>query len=118
MKDPIILNGVSLDELFETFYNAAKKAIREESERKPQKEKLNAQEAADLLRIAKPTVYAYARDRVIPSYREGKRLFFKRSELVAQDPILSGQGDRQPTNAELERLAQQHVQNTPLNLAS
>lgn len=43
---------------------------------------LTVQEASDLLCIAKPTLYTRVSRQEIPHFKQGKRLLFKRSELV------------------------------------
>lgn len=43
---------------------------------------LNLQEACDLLCISKPTIYGLTSRRKIPFHKRGKRLLFKRSELL------------------------------------
>ena len=47
------------------------------------KEDLTIDEAAALLGVKKPTVYTYVSKKLIPSYKPGKHLIFKRSELLA-----------------------------------
>jgi excisionase family DNA binding protein len=52
----------------------------------PQREASNImdiQEAAAFLNLALPTLYAKTSKRIIPHYKQGKKLLFKRSELVA-----------------------------------
>src|SRR5689334_22491020 len=44
---------------------------------------LNVQEAAALLNIAVATLYGKTSDRLIPHYKHGKKLMFKKSELIA-----------------------------------
>lgn len=43
---------------------------------------LTVQEASDLLCIAKPTLYAKVSKREVPHFKRGKKLLFKRSDLV------------------------------------
>lgn len=42
---------------------------------------LNADEAASYLSITKSTLYKHTADRKIPHYKNGKKLYFKRTEL-------------------------------------
>ena len=44
---------------------------------------LTADEAAQLLRIRKAQVYAYARDGVVPSVRVGRTVRFNRKQLLS-----------------------------------
>ncbi|WP_133259497.1 helix-turn-helix domain-containing protein [Pseudochryseolinea flava] len=44
---------------------------------------LNVQEAAALLSLAVPTLYEKTSTRIIPHYKHGKKLLFKKSELLA-----------------------------------
>jgi excisionase family DNA binding protein len=39
-------------------------------------------EAAEFLRLSKPTIYGLTHRRKIPSYRQGKQLYFFKSELL------------------------------------
>ncbi|MDQ6482568.1 helix-turn-helix domain-containing protein [Dyadobacter sp. LHD-138] len=43
---------------------------------------LTVQEASDLLCIAKPTLYAKVSKREVPHFKRGKKLLFKKSDLV------------------------------------
>ncbi|WP_254413220.1 helix-turn-helix domain-containing protein [Dyadobacter diqingensis] len=43
---------------------------------------LTVEEAADLLCIAKPTLYAKVSKREVPHFKRGKKLLFKKSDLV------------------------------------
>lgn len=44
---------------------------------------LNVQEAAALLNLAVPTLYEKTSSKLIPHYKHGKKLMFKKSELLA-----------------------------------
>jgi excisionase family DNA binding protein len=44
---------------------------------------LNVQEAAALLNLAVATLYEKTSDKVVPHYKHGKKLLFKKSELLA-----------------------------------
>jgi excisionase family DNA binding protein len=44
---------------------------------------LNVQEAAALLNLAVATIYEKTSERLIPHYKHGKKLLFKKSELLA-----------------------------------
>lgn len=44
---------------------------------------MNVQEAAALINLAIPTLYEKTSKRIIPHYKHGKKLLFKKSELLA-----------------------------------
>ena len=44
---------------------------------------MNVQEAAALVNLAVPTLYEKTSKRIIPHYKHGKKLLFKKSELLA-----------------------------------
>lgn len=44
---------------------------------------LTVEDACEVLCVKKSTLYSLVSRRVIPSYKQGKRLFFKRQELVS-----------------------------------
>src|SRR6218665_250201 len=44
---------------------------------------MNVQEAAALINLAIPTLYEKTSSRIIPHYKHGKKLLFKKSELLA-----------------------------------
>lgn len=44
---------------------------------------MNIQEAAALINLAIPTLYEKTSKRIIPHYKHGKKLLFKKSELLA-----------------------------------
>jgi excisionase family DNA binding protein len=44
---------------------------------------MNVQEAAALLNLAVATLYEKTSERIIPHYKHGKKLLFKKSELLA-----------------------------------
>ena len=47
-----------------------------------EKEILNADEAAELLNLAKQTIYSLTSKRTIPHFKKQKLIYFKRSELL------------------------------------
>src|SRR5690606_9752403 len=46
------------------------------------KEDLDIEEAANLLNKSKSTIYSYVSKNIIPHYKQGSTLWFKRSELM------------------------------------
>lgn len=61
---------------------------------------LNADGAADLLKVAKPTLYNLVSKRKIPHLKSGKRLLFYRSELLEH----LNEGRRQTRDKEILEL--------------
>lgn len=74
----------------------------EEKKREP--EFIGIDEACELLGKARATVYSLVSKRAVPSYKRGKRLYFKKDELLSW--IESG---RRKTDAELEIEAERHA---------
>lgn len=62
---------------------------------------LTVEQTAQLLHLSKKTIYERVRARTLPFYRDGKRILFKRSELLA---YLDTQ--KVSTLTELNRMAQ------------
>jgi len=44
---------------------------------------LNVNQIADYLSVSKATIYKYTADRIIPHFKRGKRLYFKKSDVEA-----------------------------------
>lgn len=53
------------------------------TELKPENEIISIEEACDLLNLAKPTIYTRTSKGTIPHFKRGKKLYFRRSELLA-----------------------------------
>lgn len=77
------------DQLHETIENALRKVLAERAKsventlnRKEQKEILSIEEVCELLNLAKPTIYGLTSRRELPFFKTGKKLYFKRSELL------------------------------------
>lgn len=49
----------------------------------PQKEILSIAEACELLNLAKQTIYTHTSKGTLPHFKRGKKLYFRRSELLA-----------------------------------
>lgn len=69
-------------------------------------------EACSIIGKAKPTVYALVRKRLIPCYKNGKKLYFFEDELLAW--IESG---RKKTVQEIEQQAKEFVVNKRMAVA-
>jgi excisionase family DNA binding protein len=72
-----------------------------------QKDFLNIQEAAEFLNLAVPTIYGLVSKREIPSLKIGKKLAFKRLDLIAL--LETG---RRNTKKELIALGEQSLKKT------
>jgi excisionase family DNA binding protein len=69
-----------------------------------QDEILNANQAAKLLNIAKPTLYSKTSRQEIPFFKRGKKLLFRKSELIQW--IENG---KHRSKAELDRMANDYL---------
>lgn len=65
---------------------------------------LDAEQAADFLNMALPTLYEKTCRKLIPHFKQGKKLYFKRSEL--QEWIQAG---KVKTQKEIEQEAENYV---------
>jgi len=77
--DKIILMSISQEEL----QSLVRDAVRSELSKKKEKEILNAKEVCELLNIHPSTLSAWKRENKISYKRKGKRIFFFRSEILA-----------------------------------
>lgn len=66
---------------------------------------LTISEAADLLKLAKQTLYQLTSRRAIPFYKKNKRIYFKRTELLAW--LEEG---KQQTQQEFDEALLAHIQ--------
>jgi excisionase family DNA binding protein len=86
----MILSGIELPELYE----GVRQIIRDEisnirGEPKPEKEEfIDINEACNVVKKAKQTIYQYCNSGKIPHFKSGGKNYFKRSELL--DWIESG----------------------------
>ena len=67
---------------------------------------LNADQAAKLLKIAKPTLYSKTSRNLLPYMKQGKKLIFKKSDLL--EYLEKG---RYLTNAQIEAKANDYINN-------
>lgn len=85
MKDYLILESLELSELIE---KTLRKVLEEHQApdpalRETPAEIISIDQAVELLNLAKPTIYALTSRGEIPFFKTGKKLYFKRSELLA-----------------------------------
>ena len=82
----IILTNVSIDDLAK---RVAERVLDLQNRKTPQEEIhdpdefLTMKQACELLKIAKPTLYALTCKRAIPYFKKGKFIFFKREDLIS-----------------------------------
>ena len=105
----------SKDELIEIVKNAVESVInskRNQSEKPPSQlpEILTIEQASKLLNLAKPTIYTLTSKAKIPHFKKGKKLYFKRSELLQW--IEQG---KQKTVAEEQREMDEYLLNKSKN---
>jgi excisionase family DNA binding protein len=67
-------------------------------------EVLNLEQAAEYVSLSKSAIYKKTSERNIPHFKQGKKLYFKRSEL---DSWLTAQ--KVDTKAEIEKMAQDYI---------
>jgi excisionase family DNA binding protein len=85
MENVIVATPTQLESLIEKAVRKVFSETPPQYQNPPKKEKdvLNVDEAADLLNLAKQTVYSHTSKREIPHFKRGKKLYFKRAELLA-----------------------------------
>lgn len=71
-------------------------------------EVLNLKRAAEYVSLSKSAIYKKTSERNIPHFKQGKKLFFKRSEL---DDWLTR--NRISTHAEIEQMASEYIRRKP-----
>lgn len=84
MNKEILFSSLNLEELEALVQNSVRKVLAEQQPEKKylqQVDILNLQEASEFINLAKPTIYGLVNQRKIPYYKNGKKLYFKRSEL-------------------------------------
>lgn len=108
-SDVIVLSPLEVEKLIETTINRTIEKVVKNLPTQPteaQKEILTITDASELLNLAKPTIYGLTSKGEIPYFKKGKKLYFKRSELL--DWL---NGGRHKTNAEIEQEATNYIKN-------
>ncbi len=77
-SEKIILISISTDQLQDLI----KDAVRSELSKKKEKEILNSKEICEFLNIHPSTLSAWKRENKIPFSKIGKRVFFKRQDVI------------------------------------
>jgi excisionase family DNA binding protein len=103
----IILSSLSLDDIAtrvaEKVYNL-QQSNNEQKEEPKGDEYLTIVQASELLNLAKPTIYSLTCKHEIPFLKKGKKLYFKKNDLV--EWLNSG---RKLTRSEIEQEAQEYL---------
>jgi len=104
----IILSSLSLDDIAsqvaEKVYNLQQKKTGQKEETK-EAEFLTITQASELLSLAKPTIYTLTSKNEIPFIKKGKKLYFKKSDLI--EWLNTG---RRLTKSEIEKEADDYLQ--------
>ena len=79
----IIITTITKTEIQQLVEGAVQKALKEKSTNKKndQDDFLNVDEAASFLGIAKATLYGKCSKLLVPHFKQGKKLYFRQSEL-------------------------------------
>ena len=75
----IIIDKTDLEELIQ---GAVKSAVQNAQKVKPTDELMDVDQASEFLHLAKQTLYGLTSERLIPYLKRGKRIYFKREELL------------------------------------
>lgn len=80
----LVINPKELEEVVRNAVSSAiKSSYPKEKIRPAQKDILNITEAGEFLHLTKATLYCLTSKKKIPHFKTGKRLYFKRSELLS-----------------------------------
>ncbi|WP_291099357.1 MULTISPECIES: helix-turn-helix domain-containing protein [unclassified Flavobacterium] len=74
-----------------------------------EQEFMNLEQVSSFIGLAKPSVYGLIHERKIPYFKTGKRLYFKKSDIV--NWITS---TRVKTKQEIEQMANEYIYRNPL----
>ena len=75
----IVLNKTELEELIQ---GAVNNAVQNAQKVKPTDELMDVDQASKFLHLAKQTLYGLTSERLIPYLKRGKRIYFKKEELL------------------------------------
>ena len=74
---------LSEEDLERVMENALKKVLKGQAQQSSEDDLLNIDQAAEVVHLKKQTVYQLCNTKKIPHYKRNKRLYFKKSELLA-----------------------------------
>ena len=108
MTKYVFCSEIELQELISTSIKDAIQKAQSiwQTNQEEQEEILNADQAAKLLKIAKQTLYSKTSRQEIPFMKRGKKLIFKKSDLL--EYLEKG---RYLTNAQIEAKANDYINN-------
>ena len=78
--DKIILTSIDKEEIKQLVSDAVQSAIGKQKTDQP--EFLDVKQACKFLGIAKPTLYTKCSKQIIPHFKQGKKLYFHKDELI------------------------------------
>ncbi len=82
VKEIIQIHNITSEDLKEIVKVAVKEVLIETGENTPKEEKLITRiQAAEMLMISLPTLHVWVNNNILPAYRMGNRVYFKRSEI-------------------------------------
>jgi excisionase family DNA binding protein len=64
-------------------WEASKRSVQKKEVKEPEDVYLSQREAARFLRVSLPTIIAWKKARKIPFYQHGRKILFKKSEVLA-----------------------------------
>jgi len=107
----VVFTQLSIPELSQLFRNEIENYFSSQKVEKelPVNEKplLTVTEAAELLNLAKPTIYAFVQKSELPYMKKGKKLYFKKEDLLQWV-----QEGRKRTISEIQKDVSNEIQNT------
>jgi len=76
------INRTELEDMMENCVRRVLDEMKTEETRAATKEVFNLSETCEFLHLSKPTLYAMTSKNLIPHYKRGKKLYFKKTELT------------------------------------
>ena len=78
-KEIIVMNKTDLEELIQ---GVVKNAVNNAQQAKLTDELMDVDQASEFLHLAKQTLYGLTSERLIPYLKRGKRIYFKKEDLL------------------------------------
>ena len=82
----IVFTQLTIPEIREILREELTKVLAENNNvnltNKEKEEILNIKQVSELLNLAVPTLYSFTSKNILPHFKQGKKLYFKRSELL------------------------------------
>jgi|GEM_PF-2639540 len=92
-KDATLFVAMPLSELLELMEKSIKSGFDKFSNKPtppPEDELLNVEQTCTFLRISKVTLHKWKKERLIQAYRFGRKIFFKKKELLGSLKVMPG----------------------------